>query len=332
MSDEAPVWMVVRATVSRPHLPRDHMATVDVTRPEIQHELRAGWIVPLPKDEQPPIVTDLATGTPILGGRMNGNLGKKPAMHDDRDIMFAAVKAGITLPTPPANFGHGSIYKDGEAAGAWEMNGNGPDDTVAPGFQGAGDCVFACGAHTTRETNKIAGHTVTITGKESIADYSAVTGYVIGDDSTDNGTDMRQALKYRQKTGLLDAAGNRHKIGAYVALEPGNIAQFYQAAYVFSAVEIGFEFQQAQDDQFAGGVWDYAPGSPIVSGHAIPGFGRSKKRGGVVSWAKHLWVTEAFYKNLVDEAWAIVYPEELRNGKTERGMGLTQLTQALAAL
>lgn len=259
-------------------------------------------------------------------------LGKLPAVPDERDIRYGIIKKGLTLPKPPANFGHGQIYKDGEAAGGWQMNGNGPDDTVAPGFQGAGDCVFACAAHTTRETNKIAGHTVTITGKESIADYSAVTGYRIGDDSTDNGTDMRQALKYRQKTGLLDAHGNRHKIGAYVALEPGNLDQYYQACYLFSAVEIGFRFQQAQDSQFDSGVWDFAPGSPVIGGHAIPGFGRNHSRASVVSWARHLWATEAFLTELVDEAWCIVFPEELKNGKTERGMDLGQLNAALAAL
>lgn len=63
---EEPVWMVVRATVHRPNLPRDHMATVDVTRPEIQHELRAGWVVPLPVNEQPTITTDPETGAPIM--------------------------------------------------------------------------------------------------------------------------------------------------------------------------------------------------------------------------------------------------------------------------
>ncbi len=65
MSDE-PVWMVVRATVNRPRLARDHMATVDINQPEIQHELRAGWIVPLPLEEQPEIVTDPKTGAPTL--------------------------------------------------------------------------------------------------------------------------------------------------------------------------------------------------------------------------------------------------------------------------
>lgn len=262
------------------------------------------------------------------------HLGKLPATEDTRDITFKAIKAGQTLPTPPANFGHGQIYHDGQAPDDWQMNGNGPDDSVAPGFQGARDCVFACGAHTTRETNRIAGKIVTITGKQSISDYSSVTGYRIGDDNTDQGTDMRVALKYRQKTGLLDADGNRHKIGAYVALTPGDLDEFFQACYVFSAVELGFEFQQAQDTQFdEGDVWDYVPGSPNAGGHAIPGFGRHTKRGGVVSWAKHLWITPAFYENLVDEAYAIVYPEEIKNGKTnERGFDLTQLTSALADL
>ena len=42
------------------------MATVDINSPEIQHELRAGWIVPIPADEQPTISTDPATGAPIM--------------------------------------------------------------------------------------------------------------------------------------------------------------------------------------------------------------------------------------------------------------------------
>jgi len=261
-------------------------------------------------------------------------LGKKPHVHDARDLLAADFLDTTVLPTPPANFGHGSIFKDGEDVLAdWDMNGNGPDDTVAPGFGGAGDCVWACAAHTTREVNKIFGRHVTITGKESIADYSASTGYVLDDPNTDNGTDMREALKYRQSTGILDASGRRHKVGAYLAITPNNVAELVQAAYVFDAVEIGFNFQQAQDDQFAGGTWDYVAGSPTVGGHAIPMFGRNSGRFGVVSWAKHLWITTAFIENLIDEAWAIVYPDSLNaKGVNDRGLNLTALTAALQAL
>lgn len=67
---------------------------------------------------------------------MNGKLGKLPATADERDITFKAIRARLTIPTPPANFGHGTIYHDGEGASDWQMNGNGPDDSVAPGFQG----------------------------------------------------------------------------------------------------------------------------------------------------------------------------------------------------
>ena len=91
-------------------------------------------------------------------------------------------------------------------------------------------------------------------------------------------------------------------------------------------------FQQAQDEQFASGTWDYGAGSPNEGGHAVPAFGRNKGRGGLVSWAKHLWFTPAFYTHLADEAYAIVFPEELKNGKTERGMDLSQLNAALNAL
>lgn len=50
---QGPIWVVVRSTVHRPGLPRNHVATVDITDPDIQHELRASWIVPLPAAEQP---------------------------------------------------------------------------------------------------------------------------------------------------------------------------------------------------------------------------------------------------------------------------------------
>lgn len=192
--------------------------------------------------------------------------------------------------------------------------------------------MFACAAHTTRAVNKIMGRKVSITGKESISDYSACTGYVIGDPATDNGTDMREALKYRQKIGILDTHGHRHKIGAYLAL-PTSWDALIRAAYIFDAVEIGFQFQKAQDAQFNDKVWDYEPGSPIEGGHAIPLFGRNQGRAGIVSWGSHLWATQGFIDHLCDEAWAIVYPDSLNaKGVNDRGLDIAHLNAALQAL
>jgi hypothetical protein len=87
-------------------------------------------------------------------------------------------------------------------------------------------------------------------------------------------------------------------------------------------------------DQFdAGEPWDVVPGATIEGGHYVPVVGRSNPTHcGVVSWAKRQGMSRAFYETYNDEAWAIVFPEELRNGKSERGMDLAQLNAALANL
>jgi hypothetical protein len=261
-------------------------------------------------------------------------LGKKPATKDVRDLK-AVDFIDTAIATPPANFGHGSIFHDGEDPLLdWGMNANGPDPTAPDGAKdGVGDCVFAAKAHTVRAVNKVQGRHVVITGLESVSDYSAVTGYRVGDPSTDQGTDMRQAHKYHQKVGILDHAWGRHRIAAYAAIEAGNWDEMMQVAWSFDAVEFGFQFQQAQYDQFASGVWDYVNGSPIEGGHAVAHFGRRTNRGGIVSWGQHVWVTRAFVENLVDEAWGLVYLDSFnRKGVNDRGLNVTDLEAALNTL
>jgi hypothetical protein len=144
---------------------------------------------------------------------------------------------------------------------------------------------------------------------------------------------MRTAHKYHQKIGILDRAGKRHKIAAYLAIEAGNWDQMMQVAYVCDAIEFGFQFQAAQDEQFETGTWDYVPGSPVEGGHAVPLFGRNAGRGGGVSWAKHIWYTQAFIENLCDEAWAIIYLDEFGSqGHNDRGLDTAGVLAALHSL
>lgn len=60
---QEPIWVVVRSTVHRRGLPRNRVATVDITDPVIRHELQASWIVPLPAAEQPGGAFNLRSGT-----------------------------------------------------------------------------------------------------------------------------------------------------------------------------------------------------------------------------------------------------------------------------
>lgn len=254
-------------------------------------------------------------------------LGKRPYRPDSRDLTVKAVFAE-PLPEPPARFGYGEAYPD------WQMLGNGPDPTVAAGFGGCGDCVFAGAAHETMLWNHEAGREVTFDGKAVVSDYSAVTGYVVGDENTDQGTDVRDALLYRQKTGVVDAAGVRHRIGAFVALTAGDYDELMRAAWTFEVVGIGIQFPDSAMDQFdRGQVWDVVAGAQIDGGHYVPVTGRvAPDDNGCLTWARRQGFTRAFYEKYADEAWGLVTEEELAKGVNRRGLDLSQLQAALNAL
>jgi hypothetical protein len=262
-------------------------------------------------------------------------LGKKPATYDKRDLLFAQFRTAEPLPSHPKHFGHEKLVQ----AKAWQMLGNGPDSTVSPGFGGAGDCVFAGGDHETMLWTLETGTATKFTGANAIADYSAVTSYdpnapldANGVNPTDQGTDVRVALNYRQNTGLIDAAGKRHKIGAYVALELGNIDQLLEALYLFGIVGIGFKFPDSAMDQFnANKPWTVVSGAAPTEGHYVP-FVAYRKNLECVSWARIQQMTPQFYKKYCDEAWAILSAEMLLDGKSLEGFDLVQLQADLKAL
>jgi hypothetical protein len=244
--------------------------------------------------------------------------GKKPATYDSRDFKFKHYRRGV-LPSHPAQFGHEDLI----AADTWGMLGN---DAV-------GDCVFAGADHETILWTNEAGNPATFEAVNAIADYSAVTGYESDKPETDRGTDVREALRYRQLTGLIDTAGTRHKIGAYLALEPGNIEDLLEALYLFSAVGIGLEVPESAISQFnAGHPWIVVHGKPqIVGGHYVP---LVADRGNLVcvTWGRLQQMTLQFYKRYCDEAWAILSPEMLKGGFSLEGFDLAQLQVDLSAL
>ena len=248
-------------------------------------------------------------------------LGKRPAAPRETDFKFAEFAAAIKLPSVPSRFGHGSAYAD------WQVLGN----------DRYGDCVWAGAAHEHMLLNKVVHHTdVTFNDAAVLGDYAAATGFDPTDPNTDNGTDVHQALDYRRKTGIADAEGRRHKIGAYVSLDPKNWEHLEQAAYIFGAVGIGFEFPASAMDQFdAGQPWDYVAGSRNEGGHYVPVVGSvdAHDQATAITWGKRQPFTVAFYEHYNDEAWAYITPEELHSDGTGlHGFDLEKLNASLAAL
>jgi hypothetical protein len=232
-------------------------------------------------------------------------------------LRFGAYLNATALPPLPATFGHDTLIS------TWGVLGN--DDY--------GDCVWAGAAHETILLTTEAGNGATFTDTSVLSDYTAVTGFNPNDPSTDNGTDMQVAAEYRRTTGILDANGNRHKIAAYLALEPGNLTDLYLAAYLFNAVGIGIKFPNSADTQFdAGKSWDVVPGAVIVGGHYIPLLARRADGLHIITWGRNQVMTENFLKTYCDEAVAYVSKENLINQKSPDGFAYNDLISDLAAL
>lgn len=260
---------------------------------------------------------------------MQLKLGKRPFVPDSQDLHFRTYLRTEQLPAAPLNFGHEYILDSGD----WSMFGNGPDSEVSVGFEGCGDCVFAGAAHETLLWTAESGVMAVFSGKDVVADYSAVTGYDSANPATDSGTDVRTALKYRKDVGIVDAFGERHKIDAFVSLTPGNLAELRSALWLFGAIGIGINLPQSAMDQVnSGEPWTVVPNSPSLGGHYVPLVGQRDGMLECVTWGQLQKLSLDFYTTYCDEAWAILSTEMLSNGRSLEGFDLAQLQQDLAQL
>jgi hypothetical protein len=247
-------------------------------------------------------------------------LGKKPYVKDRRDLLYKNYRETATLPPIPATFGHYNMIDPS----TWGMLGN---DTV-------GDCVVAGGAHETIMWTKEGSIQTAFTPANVLSDYSAITGYNPNNPNSDQGTEPRVSYLYRQKTGLIDAKGNRHQIGAFVALDYTNLQEVLEAMYLFSAVGVGLNFPDSAMRQFEQGqVWDVVQGSHVEGGHYVPVFGFDGTYLYCVTWGQVQKMTVKFFQTYCEEAWAIL-SQEMLNGKglSPEGFNLAQLQADLTAV
>ena len=250
---------------------------------------------------------------------MTFRLGKKPARPGAARLKLASYTNAAALPPLPASFGHELNI----GTRNWGMLAN----------DRYGDCVWAGAAHETMLLAREAGRVVTFTDADVLGDYGAVTSFDPARPDTDQGTDVVEAANYRRGTGIVDARGVRHKIAAYLALEPGNVEHLYQATYLFGIAGIGLQLPSsavAQSKQ--GKIWQVIPGAAIEGGHYVPLVGRRADGLHVVSWGALQVMTEGFLQQYCDEAVAYVSEECLVNRKSPEGFAYDDLIADLAVL
>jgi hypothetical protein len=247
-------------------------------------------------------------------------LGKREPRIDTRTLKLAKYLK-TTAPAPPAQENWLKLPE-------WQMYGN---DTL-------GDCVEAAAGHMINLWQSWTANTAAQpTQAQIIASYSGATGYVPGDPSTDQGTDMISFLNYWRHTGV---AG--HKIAAYVALSPGNLLELRQAIYLFGAAFIGLALPVTAQSQAvgwtvpAGLTGNGAPGS--WGGHCVPVGAYDVEKpasieNSVVTWGEVLTMSDYFYQCYNDEGYAVLSADWIAsNSQAPNGFDLDALQADLAAL
>jgi hypothetical protein len=244
-------------------------------------------------------------------------LGKKPARPNAIRLKFGTFFSSMELPAPPLVFGRPDLVR------RWGMLAN--DEHSC--------CIYSGGPHETMLWRAWAGLPIPqFTDATTLADYAAVTGFNPADPSTDQGGDMQEAASYRRKIGLIDAAGERHRIDSYVALKAGDLDELALATFTLGAVGLGLEMPSSAMDQFdRAEPWDVIANSPTEGGHYVPCISRNSHGNFlVVTWNRLHAVTPRFIAKYMDEGVAYLSLEQIRTtGVSPRGFDEAGLHQAL---
>lgn len=240
--------------------------------------------------------------------------GKLPARPGAVQLAFGSYFKATNLPAVPPRFGRPEIVR------AWGVLAN----------DQFGDCVWAGAAHETMLLRADAGFpSPPFMTRDVLADYAAVTGFDPNKPDSDQGTDVQAAAAYRQKTGIVDAAGARHKIDIYTSLRIGDLDQLALATYLLGTVGVGVDLPSSADNQFNMiEPWDVVSGDVSTGGHYIPCVGRNSAGNFLfVTWGRLQAATPRWVKQHMDEGVAYISSERLTaKGLSPEGFDAAQLS------
>ena len=243
-------------------------------------------------------------------------LGKHQPRVDPRTLRLAKYLKPEAVATPPVESSWVMRVP------AWGMMLN---DTI-------GDCTCAAAGHMIQQWTEFASAEVIVPDDAILTAYSAVSGYVPGDPTTDRGAVMLDVLNYWRKKGI-----GGHQIQAYVQVNPQNQMEVEQAIELFGNLYIGLALPVSvqgadkwtvADEGFVG---NGAPGS--WGGHAAPVMAYSPKTLTCITWGERLKMSWNFFRGYCDEAYAVVSADWVeKSGLSPSTLNLVQLKQDLVAI
>lgn len=255
------------------------------------------------------------TETMVVPGK---RLGRRPHDPDRPVLRLSNILTGLT-PTHPATVDHFGLVP----AKSWGDLGN---------FN-YGDCGPADVVHDRMLISAYLGGVASTLGTADALDLYKRSGNP-NFPADDNGVVMADMLSEVHKTGVgpPDARGNRTRCVAYAQVNAADLDEVRAAIAIFGSLSTGADLHKIQQTQTdAGGPWDYDSSSPDWGGHAFltgqytgdTTAGRPDL--GAITWGFPIGITDKFWSQQVQEAWAVIWPEHLTNRSFLVGIDQTAL-------
>lgn len=243
-------------------------------------------------------------------GMVEVKLGKNPARHDPRTLVYAKYRTAAVAPPPAAHWGRGLPF------------------TMLANNQ-YGDCVEAGYAHQVQIWGDRAGHPFAPTDNEVLGAYTAITGFNPADPNTDNGTDMLTALGYWKSTGL-----GGQQVTAYTTLNPLDQVQICESVAWYGGAYIGLQLPVSAQNQ-VGTQWSVTTGPQAApgswGGHCVPLSGYDQNTLWCVTWGTLQAMTWEFLATYCDEAYVLLATDWIAaTGQAPSGLAWGQLLADLA--
>jgi hypothetical protein len=168
--------------------------------------------------------------------------------------------------------------------------------------------------------------------------YELACGYKPSEGGEGPGGNEQHVLTYLLKSGapMGPSGQTRHKIAAFVEVDPRNVDDVKRTIVDCGVAYIGFNVPQNIMPKGAPppAVWQVGPGSqPIIGGHAVVLAGYDSAGARLISWGAHYTMTWEFFAKYVDEVYAIADSSWFDVKKTTPGgLTLAELEQQMKGL
>jgi hypothetical protein len=195
-----------------------------------------------------------------------------------------------------------------------------------------GDCVFAGACHETMLWTAEGGEEARpVLRRDSPPDYAAVTGFNPDDPSTDQGTNVRDALAYRQKTGIRRRLRPAPQDRRLRRARPGDLNAHPRGDLPVRRGRVsGPSSRSRRWTSSTPGSRGRRPGF-TDRGRPLHPVGGERRRLECVTWGR-IQRSARVPEPSSDEAWGSLSLEALNSGKSPQGFDLAGLKADLQAL